>query len=133
MSKGLDPRWDGSTISRSNRRMSRLTNGAPARVFHQGPQQLNAARMTVCSFAVRTLAQTTLQLDSGRSPCSDIDDTTSSTFPVAFINTKWTGPGLLSRAIDTCRPSEYCMNVQYLPRKSKWTRLSVSRRWKVDE
>jgi len=74
MSKGLDPRWDGSTISRSNRRMSRLTNGAPARVFHQGPQQLNAARMTVCSFAVRTLAQTTLQLDSGRSPCSDVDD-----------------------------------------------------------
>jgi hypothetical protein len=38
MSRGLDPRREGSAISRSNRRMSRLTNGAPARVFHQGPQ-----------------------------------------------------------------------------------------------
>ena len=30
----------------------RLTNGSPARVFHQGPLQ-RAASMTVCSFAVR--------------------------------------------------------------------------------
>ena len=33
----------------------RLTNEAPARVFHQGPQHSNAASMTGCSFAVRTL------------------------------------------------------------------------------
>ncbi len=32
----------------------RLTNGSPARVFHQGPLR-QAASMTVCSFAVRIL------------------------------------------------------------------------------
>ena len=37
------------------------------------------------------------------------------------------------RAIDTWRSGEYCMNVQYLPEGSKWTRLPVSTRWKVDE
>ncbi len=34
--------------------MSRLTNGAPTRVFHQGPQ-LARCTMTGCSLAVRTL------------------------------------------------------------------------------
>jgi len=77
--------------------MSRLTNGAPARVFHQGPQ-LARCTMTGCSLAVRTLVlfdrfgrhtagtsdsslmvasrlhQGSTSLDTKGSPCSDIGD-----------------------------------------------------------
>jgi hypothetical protein len=61
MSKGKDLRGVCLIMSRRQQLCPRLTNEAPARVFHQGPQPRlatsSAASMTGCSLSVRTLAR----------------------------------------------------------------------------
>ena len=47
---------------------SRLTNGAPARVFHQGPQHFNRCTMTGCSLAVRFSSPISVLIVTAYSP-----------------------------------------------------------------